>query len=401
MHRCAFVFDLVAKARKAFAVAVQHAVDDVGDVALPRAKLSGLPGGQLEVGDRLVSEPSPDGALGRRVLCLVDAPTDEVEERCGELVRARLAALAQKRRDESGLRVGRRLLLVLAVVPGPPLASHEPEHGGDEEDRRDRREPEDDHAGSERVGLQRVDPVAIVLVALGVGELLLDDPVERVSALDTHPGGRRERRPRNQRAQLDELVRRDLDSAEGGTRADQLDIAANPYGLAPCAQDRPGRGLDPDEARERLRPLVAPDLEVHVHDVVVRDGDSTKPVGDRERPRLVAGIEVPDDAHRVTAPLDAERSAGSGFQVGLVAPLKGHAALCDGRIHERLAFAERDVSVPEVEVAGERHLQSLAHTERPVLLDVHGDIRREQRERIGARRAREREDSNRGTSRER
>ena len=61
MHRLALVLDLVAEARESLAAAVEHAVDDVRDVALPRAQLAILAGRQLEVGDRLVTEAAPDG----------------------------------------------------------------------------------------------------------------------------------------------------------------------------------------------------------------------------------------------------------------------------------------------------------------------------------------------------
>jgi len=60
--------------------------------------------------------------LGR----VVPAP-DQVEERRRELERPGLAALAKEGRHERGLRVRRRLLLVLAVVPGRDLTAEAPE----------------------------------------------------------------------------------------------------------------------------------------------------------------------------------------------------------------------------------------------------------------------------------
>jgi hypothetical protein len=48
-----------------------------------------------------------------------------------------------------------------------------------------------------------------------------------------------------------------------------------------------GRAREPElrgEEPERLLPLVAPDPEVDVDDVVVGDGEVSEPVGDRERP---------------------------------------------------------------------------------------------------------------------
>ena len=181
MHRFALVLDLVAEAREPLAAAVEHAVDDIGDVPLPGAQLAILAGGDLEVGDRLAAQPAPDGLLGRRRHGLVHAAPHEVEQRRRELVRAGLAALAQQRRNEGRLRIGGRLLLVLAVVARTPLAAQEPEDEPDDEERGDRRERERDETGADGMRLQRVDAVAIGLVALGVRELLRDDPVERRS----------------------------------------------------------------------------------------------------------------------------------------------------------------------------------------------------------------------------
>ena len=132
-----------------------------------------------------------------------------------------------------------------------------------------------------RMRLQRVDAVAIGLVALGVGALLLDDPIERVPSLDAHARGRGERRPRNERAELDELLGRDVDRAQRRARSDELDVAAHPHRLSPRAEDLPRRRLDAHEPGERLLPLIAPDLQVDVDDVVVRDRDPAERVRDR------------------------------------------------------------------------------------------------------------------------
>ena len=332
-----------------------------------------------------MSEAAPDRALGGRRHGLVDASSDQVEERRRELVRAGLATFSEQRGDESGLGVGGRLLLVLAVVAGAELAAEEPEHRQDDQERRDGREAEDDEAGSDRMRLQRVDAVVVVLVALRVGELLLHDAVEGVAALDAHTGRRRERRPWDQRAQFDELMGGYVDCAERGPRADELDVATNPYGLAPGAQDLPWGRLDSDEPREALVPLVAPDLEVDVDHVVVGDGDPSQCVRDRERAGLVDRVEVPDDPHRVAPALDAERSGVPRLEARLVALPERDSALRDGRVHERFAFPERDVAIAEVEVARERDLEALAHPERSVGLDVDGDVRLEQGEAVSAR----------------
>ena len=194
-----------------------------------------------------------------------------------------------------------------------------------------RGEAEHEEGGADRMRLQRVDPVVIARVAVGVGQLLLHDAIERLPSLDAHPGGRGERGASDQRPQLDELVRRDGDRTKGRARADELDIATNPHRLSPRAQDLPGRRLDPDEASERLVPLVAPDLEIDVDDVVVRDGDAAQRVRDGEGPRLVARVEVPDDARAVAAAVRRRRfpAALPGLECGLVAPLERDAVLCD------------------------------------------------------------------------
>ena len=167
---------------------------------------------------------------------------------------------------------------------------------------------EHDETRPQRMGLERVDPIVVLLVALRVRALLLDDAVECVASLDAHAARRRERRSRNQRAQLDELLGRNVDRAERRARSHDLDVASHPHRLSPGAEDLARSRLDAHEAGERLRPLVAPDLEVDVDDVVVRDRDPLQRVRDRERTRLVARVEVPDDPHRVAASLDAERA---------------------------------------------------------------------------------------------
>jgi hypothetical protein len=171
--------------------------------------------------------------------------------------------------------------------------------------------------------------------------------------------------------------------------------------VAPRAEDLARCGLDPDEARNGLGPLVAPDLQVDVDNVVVGDGDLPERVRDRERSRLVARVEVPDDPNRVVAPFDSERSALTRLEIGFIAPLVGDSALGDGRIDQRLARSEWDVAVAEVEVARERDLEAFAYAERAVLLDVDGDVGGEQGEAVGARRAGEGESCDGGEGRDR
>ena len=141
MHRLALVLDPVAESREVLRPPVEHAVDDVGDLALPRARAAGPYAGESARSDTVscLRPPQIERSVVVR-LGRVDALADQVEERRRELVRARLAALAEQRRYERGRRVGRRLLLVLAVVAGSSLASEEPEHGEEDEERRNRRQ---------------------------------------------------------------------------------------------------------------------------------------------------------------------------------------------------------------------------------------------------------------------
>ena len=119
-HRLAVVLDPLAEPRQPLGAVLDHAVDDVGDRALPgRQRLVGLrrPRARGRRRSRCRRPPQID-ALGRHRRRGEDAAADQVEERRRELERARLAALPQQRRDERRLGVGRRLLLVLAVVAG-------------------------------------------------------------------------------------------------------------------------------------------------------------------------------------------------------------------------------------------------------------------------------------------
>ena len=142
---------------------------------------------------------------------------------------------------------------------------------------------------------------------------------------------------------------------------------------------------------ERLLPLVAPDLQVHVDDVVVGDGQAVERVADRERPRQDGRV-VPDDpepavdvgrAERVRRALGAELRRRAGPVLG--------AGLADVDVRDRLAVPQRDVAVPAREDAVERVDDVLLDLERAVRLDDHLDVRLREREVAGRRAAREHE----------
>ena len=132
--------------------------------------------------------------------------------------------------------------------------------------------------------LRVLDPVVVALERGRVGGLLGHDLLEPLTRDDPHPGGRGEGRSRDHGAQLDELPRRDVQRAQDGLRPRDLHVAADVDGMAPRAEDPAGRRLGRGEAAERLLPFGAPDLEIHVDDVVVGDRDAREAVVDPERP---------------------------------------------------------------------------------------------------------------------
>ena len=115
--RSPVVLDPVAEEREALRPLGEDGVDDLGDRRLERLdRRFDVAERELEIRDLLGLEAAPDLPLGRHRLGAVAAAADQVEQRRRELERTRRAALGEQRRDERGLGLGRRLLLVLAVV---------------------------------------------------------------------------------------------------------------------------------------------------------------------------------------------------------------------------------------------------------------------------------------------
>ena len=218
-----------------------------------------------------------------------------------------LATLTQERRHERGLRIGRRLLLVLAVVAGRELASEAPEDERRDRERGQHAEPQEDQGRPPRVADRVVDPLLVALVGLGVRQLLGCDLLEPVAAHDTHAGRRRERAARIQGPELHELVRRDVQGAQVGARPVDRDVAAHPDGVPPGPDDVARTGRRRGQPTQRLVPLVAPDLEIDVDDVVVGDRQAAHPIADLEGPDLVRRAVVPHDPLGVAVAGDAER----------------------------------------------------------------------------------------------
>ena len=153
--------------------------------------------------------------------------------------------------------------------------------------------------------------------------------------------------------------------------------------MPPGAQHVAGRDHRGGQLVEADLPLVAPDLEVDVDDVVVGDGEAAQPVVDAEAPLLVRGAVVPDDPDSLVGARRAERPRRArALKLGATAGLVLLLALRHEDLIERLALAERDLAEGAAEVAAEREHDHLVDDEGAVLLDLDGDVRGRQGERL-------------------
>ena len=330
-------------------------------------------------------------------VALVAPAPDQVEEGRRELGRADPEPLPEERRRERRRELRRRLLLVLAVVCDRALAPVAEPDEADHRERREERRREGDEERQPEVVERRLDPLAVALERARVLELLGDDPLERRALLDTGAGRRVEQPSREEDAQLDELLRRDVERAQHRAVGLAADVAAHVDRMPPDpvrvevvgrARKLDRRGQPP----EPLLPLVAPDLQVHVDDVVVGDREPSQPVADRERPRGERGV-VPDDPVPSVDRDVAERARlAARAELGRSARPVALLALGDVDVRDRLALAERNVPVPAGEDAVERERDPLLDRERPVRLDRDVDVRVRERERPLLRRGRAGED---------
>jgi hypothetical protein len=140
------------------------------------------------------------------------------------------------------------------------------------------------------------------------------------------------------------------------------------------------------QGAEARRPMISPHAQVDVDDVVVGDREPAEAVGDREGPPLVGGRVVPDDPEPIIDSCDAEaareaEAAEPGIGAGPVAVR----SLADRDVVDRLAAAERDVPIGAAERAGEVEGELLANEERPVRLNLNGNVGGRQRIRLGRR----------------
>ena len=361
--------DPLAEARERLRSLREDVVDDLGDGVLERGQLRPVTARELEVGDLLVTEPAPDALLGRDGLRGVAAAPDQVEERRGELERAGLGLLAEERRHERRLGVGRRLLLVLAVVAAPALAPVDRPDDRHEDERRANSEQEQVEERAADVSLRVVDLRLVARVRRDVRGLLLFDLGESTPVR----GG--EKRARKDDAELDELVRRHAGRAEVRDRRRPVDDPVHPLWVpvdAVALVER-GRLRQPHlgaQPREPNLPFAAPHLQVDVDDVPVGDGEPAEPVRDRERPRVGLRLVVPDDADALRARLDAVLvRAVDAAELRVPARAVRPAVLADEDVVDRLAVAKGDVAIGAAERAEE--------VEGDVLADEQGAVRRD------------------------
>ena len=185
--------------------------------------------------------------------------------------------------------------------------------------------------------------------------LLGDDRRQPVAGSNLRAGGRGEQAAREDDAELDELVRRDVAPRGASPCRAARDVAVHPGRMPPDAVERrssarPGSGIV-EASEPRPDGHSSPQtLQVDVDDVVVGDRQPAEAVRDRERALLVLGPVVPDDPHALRAGLHAERARrAEAAELGARARDVVVRALAHADVVDRLALAERDVPVRAAE----------------------------------------------------
>ena len=169
-------------------------------------------------------------------------------------------------------------------------------------------------------------------------------------------------------------------------RAGELHVAAHRHRVPPRAQHAPRTDERRCQPAEPRLPLVAPDLEVDVHHVVVGDREAAKPVLHAERALLEAGAEVPDDADAVVELLDpvGVRQPERAELGRRARPVRG-VALAGHDVVDRLAVAKRDLAERAGEVPREVERDAFVDEDRTVARELYLDVGLRQRERLRGR----------------
>ena len=150
-HVLRLLLEATAEPRKAHGTVSHGIVEDPGHRHLKVGERhASVTTAELKIdpatGGRPVSSLSSGDRLGVEV-----AAADEIEQRRRELVRLRRHRATEKRRHEGGGRIGRRSLLVLAVVARPRVG---PKEQDDHDEEKDRGSKDDD--GIEERRLERI-----------------------------------------------------------------------------------------------------------------------------------------------------------------------------------------------------------------------------------------------------
>jgi hypothetical protein len=176
------------------------------------------------------------------------------------------------------------------------------------------RERQEDRDRPREVVERVLDLFLVALEPCGLRLLLGDDAIEclLVSDLRAPRGG--EQRPGEDRPKLDELSGRDTLSAKLYVLCVRGDVTPDGDRMAPDAIARPACGLGEEEDRrqlaELLLPFFAPDLQVDVDNVLIRDCEPTQTVPDGEGTDVRESPVVPDDPHAVGEPGHPKRVGG-------------------------------------------------------------------------------------------
>ena len=128
--------------------------------------------------------------------------------------------------------------------------------------------------------------------------------------------------------------------------AREPDVASHVDRIAPGADDLPRRGEGRGELIEPDPPFAAPDVEVHVDDVVVRHCEPAQLVADLEGPVLVERAVVPDDPSLPVEVCDPVGARGVGAaEIGAAAGPVALAVLEHLDARDLLTGRERDLAV--------------------------------------------------------
>ncbi len=153
--------------------------------------------------------------------------------------------------------------------------------------------------------------------------------------------------------------------------------------MAPGADDVAGRHQRRCQLVEPHLPFVAPDLHVHVDDVVVGRRHPAQPVVNPEAPRLRFRPVVPHDPHALVGPGRAERPGlARAAELRARAGPVGDVSLRDGDLVERLAVAERHLAEGAAEGTVELEHDHLVDEQAAVPGDLDRHVRRGQGERL-------------------